>query len=79
MKDYRPGEGWRLGRFLFLFVCCLFYLERDGGLVGGEEGVPVELPLQLFPVLAVHQLEHGLVHHVRLRMIVVYNEDIHLI
>ena len=67
MKDYRPGEGWWLGSFLSVFFC-FFYLERDGGLVGGEEGVPVELPLQLFPVLAVHQLEHGLVHHVRLRM-----------
>ena len=67
-----------VGFFLLFFVCFFFHLERDGGLVGGEEGVPVELPLQLFPVLAVHQLEHGLVHHVRLRIIVVYNEDIHL-
>ena len=42
-------------------------LERDGGLVWGEKGVPVELALELLPVLAVHKLEHRLVHHVRLK------------
>ena len=43
-------------------------LERDGGLVRGEKGIPVKLPLKFLPVLAVHKLEHGLVHHVRLRI-----------
>ena len=45
-------------------------LERDGGLVWGEKGVPVELALELLPVLAVHKLEHRLVHHVRLRIVI---------
>ena len=43
------------------------HLEGHGGLVGGEEGVPVKLPLQLLAVLAVDKLEHRLVDHVRLR------------
>ena len=42
------------------------HLEGHGGLVGGEEGVPVKLPLQLLAVLAVDKLEHRLVDHVRL-------------
>ena len=45
-------------------------LERDGGLVWGEKGVPVELALELLPVLAVHKLEHRLVHHVRLQIVI---------
>ena len=49
----------------------LHYLEGDGRLVRGEEGVPDELPLELLPVLAVHKLENGLVHHVRLRLILI--------
>ena len=47
-------------------------LERDGGLVGGEKGVPVKLPLEFLTVLTVHKLEHGLVHHVRLRIWIIY-------
>ena len=43
------------------------HLEGHGGLVGGEEGVPVKLPLQLLAVLAVDKLEHRLVDHIRLR------------
>ena len=43
-------------------------LERDGGLVRCEKGVPVKLPLKFLPVFAVHKLKHGLVHHVRLRI-----------
>ena len=43
------------------------HLEGHGGLVGGEKGVPVKLPLQLLAVLAVDKLEHRLVDHVRLR------------
>ena len=46
-------------------------LERDGGLVGGEKGVPVKLPLEFLTVLTVHKLEHGLVHHVRLRIFII--------
>ena len=44
-------------------------LEWDGGLVWGEKGVPVELPLKLLPVFTVHKLEHRLVHNVRLGII----------
>ena len=52
---------------LFLLMRIDVNLEGHGGLVGGEEGVPVKLPLQLLAVLAVDKLEHRLVDHVRLR------------
>ena len=39
-------------------IFCTIYLEGDGRLVRGEEGVPDELALELLPVLAVHKLEH---------------------
>ena len=44
--------------FLLVTRYFLHYLEGDGRLVRGEEGVPDELPLELLPVLAVHKLEH---------------------
>ena len=55
--------------FLLVTRYFLHYLEGDGRLVRGEEGVPDELSLELLPVLAVHKLEHRLVHHVRLENI----------
>ena len=43
------------------------YLNGNGWILRPEKGIPVELSLELVPVLAVDKLEHWLVHHVRLQ------------
>ena len=43
------------------------YLNGNGGVIWPEKGIPAELSLELLPVLAVDQLKHRLVHHVRLK------------
>ena len=43
------------------------YLNGNGGIFRPKKGIPVQLSLELVPILAVDKLEHRLVNHVRLK------------
>ena len=43
------------------------HLNGNGWILRPEKGIPVQLSLELVPILAVDKLEHWLVHHVRLK------------